>query len=140
MSIDKITHEAYMEALKTESEKILARVKKDAEASLAKTANQQALKAYEIILSELLKMPEGIKKKIQEAQETFWPEGFDNIDLLNKKLWYIKDSIDRDISLANVHLSMIRLAQQNGANVSEMLESIKNSSALIKSECEKLFQ
>lgn len=71
MSIDKITHEAYMEALKTESEKILARVKKDAEASLAKTANQQALKAYEIILSELLKMPEGIKKKIQEAQETF---------------------------------------------------------------------
>lgn len=139
MSIDKITHEAYMEALKTESEKILARVKKDAEASLAKTANQQALKAYEIILSELLKMPEGIKKKIQEAQETFWPEGFDNIDLLNKKLWYIKDSIDRDISLANVHLSMIRLAQQNGANVSEMLESIKNSSALIKSECEKLF-
>ena len=140
MSIDQITHEAYMEVLRTESAKILAQVKNDTEASLNKSANYHAVDAYKNVMNLLLKIPEGIKKEIQEAQKRYWPEGGNKINMLNMQLWFIKKAINTNISTATIQVSVINLAQQNGANVSEMLESIKNSSALIKSECEKLFQ
>jgi hypothetical protein len=140
MSINQKAHELYLEALRAESSRVIAQVKKDTAESLAKYSYNHATDAYEVVMNRLAEIPGKIKEEIEDTKETYWPKGFGSIDLLNKKLWFIRKSIERSISIATIQVSVIELAKNNGANVSEILKSIKDSSDIIGVECNKLFE
>lgn len=139
MQINQQLPEAYINVLHAESIRVITQVQKDAETSLTRNAYQYVVSAYETVMKELSLLPGETAEEIQEANDTFWSEGSHNVDSLKKRLLYLKNHIDTNITIARVFTSVIQLAWENGADISDMLQSIKNYSALIKNECEKLF-